>query len=598
MLKRLAIGCLILAGGFGAAAAVKTYAAKPDSTKKPAKGEVVSADVFGLDKVWQFHLDLTANDFAAMQPATPMRGPGGGRGPGGPGGSGQPAAKPADPNADVHKGSGFGVDFPIVHATFTAGGKSYPNVGLRYKGNASYMASQGKLKRSMKVEMDHFDENAANFHGQRKLNLNSGVMDPTKGREALAFAAYRAAGVPAPRTAYAEVTLTVPGKYDNEYLGLFTVIEQIDKTFLKDRFGNGKGLLMKPERLRGIEYLGDNWDAYKARYAPKHDPTPAEAKRVIDFTKLVSQSTDEDFAKQIGSYLDVDEFLRFLAATAMLSNLDSVLTMGHNFYIYLNPMTNKLVFLPWDMDLSLAGFPMGGSQDQQLDLSITHPYVGQNKLIDRLLAVKEINDTYQKILRELAAGAFSKERLLKDIDTIEKATKDLKAKDAKAAADRKEGGGGMFGMGPPGGGMFGRSPDLKTFVEKRTASIASQLAGDSKGYTPTGGRGGRGGPGGPGGNVVFGGFRPPRPGDVFPEPLQEVLNLSNKQKKLLADVQKDVDAKLDKILTAKQKAQLKQMAEGGPGGMFRGPGGQGGGPGPGGGPGGPGGGPNGPPPSR
>ena len=40
------------------------------------------------------------------------------------------------------------------------------------------------------------------------------LMDPTRGREALAYAVFRAAGVPAPRTAFAEVTLTVPGKYD------------------------------------------------------------------------------------------------------------------------------------------------------------------------------------------------------------------------------------------------------------------------------------------------------------------------------------------------------------------------------------------------
>src|SRR5437868_14872695 len=310
------------------------------------------------------------------------------------------------------------------------------------------MASSRSAKRSLKVELDHFDENAAKFHGIRKLNLNCGAMDPTKGREAIAFAALRAAGVPAPRTAYAEVTLTVPGKFDREYLGLYTVIEQVDKTFLKDRFGNGKGLLMKPERLRGIEYLGENWDAYKARYQPKHDATPAEAKRVIEFAKLVAQGSDEQFAKEIGSYLDVDEFLRFLAATAMLSNLDSVLTMGHNFYIYLNPATNKLVFLPWDMDLSLAGFPMAGSPDQQLDLSLNHPYVGQNRLIDRLLAVKSVNEKYQKVLKDLAATAFSKEKLLADVDTIEKATKEVKAKDAKAAAARNEGGG--FGFGPTG----------------------------------------------------------------------------------------------------------------------------------------------------
>jgi spore coat protein H len=572
MLKRLLIGCVIVAGAFGAAAAVKSQAAKPGA--KSAKPESVAADVFGLDKVWQFHLEIPAKDYETMQPAAGMRGPGGG--PGFPGGPQQPAAKPADPNADVHKGSGFGVEFSFAHATFTADGKKFANAGVRYKGNASYMASSRSLKRSLKVELDHYNSDADYFHDLRKLNLNSGVMDPTKGREALAFAAFRAAGVPAPRTAYAEVTLTVPDKYDNEYLGLFTVIEQVDKTFLKDRFGNSKGVLMKPERLRGIEYLGENWDAYKARYQPKHDPTPAEAKRIIDFAKLVNQGSDEQFAREIGSYLDVDEFLRFLGATAMLSNLDSFLTMGHNFYMYLNPMTNKLVFIPWDLDLSLAGFPMAGSPDQQLDLSLSHPYVGQNKLIDRLLAVKAVNDRYQQILKELAAGAFSKAKLLADIDTIEKATKDLKAKDAKAAAARNEGGGPGFGpMGgaPAGGSMFGRTPDLKSFVEKRTASVTAQLAGESKGYAPTGGRGGPGGrPGGPGGFMM----RPPQPGEILPAMLQEALNFTDAQKKQLADVQKEVDAKLDKILTADQKAQLKQMREGGPGGMFRGPGGPGG----------------------
>ena len=41
---------------------------------------------------------------------------------------------------------------------------------------------------------------------------------------------------------------------------------------------------------------------------------------------------------------------------------------------------------------------------------------------------------------------------------------------------------------------------LKEFIEKRTDSIAAQLAGKSKGYVPTGGfgPGGRGGPGGGG----------------------------------------------------------------------------------------------------
>ena len=72
----------------------------------------------------------------------------------------------------------------------------------------------------------------------------------------------------------------MPGKYEQEYLGLYTVIEQVDKTFLKDRFQNSKGLLMKPEGLRGFEYLGEDWERYKAQYRPKHEPSKKEARRI------------------------------------------------------------------------------------------------------------------------------------------------------------------------------------------------------------------------------------------------------------------------------------------------------------------------------
>ncbi len=125
---------------------------------------------------------------------------------------------------------------------------------------------------------------------------------------------------------------------------------------------------------------------------------------------------------------------------------------------------------------------------------------------------------------------------------------------------------------------------------------------------PGGGRGGPGGPGGgpggfgggPGGPGGFGGGPGgrggPQMGVLMPDFIQEDLNLTASQKKQVADLQKEVDAKLEKLLTADQRKMLKEMKDnqgrGGPGG----PGGRGG-PG-GGGLGGPGGrgGPGGPPP--
>jgi hypothetical protein len=72
-----------------------------------------------------------------------------------------------------------------------------------------------------------------------------------------------------------------------------------------------------------------------------------------------------------------------------------------------------------------------------------------------------------------------------------------------------------------------------------------------------------------------------RPGEVLPPMLQQRLNLSADQKTQLAALQKEVDARLEKILSADQKQQLNDMRNRGPGGPRGGrrpPGGPGGGP--------------------
>jgi spore coat protein H len=526
-----------------------------DDGKKPAAG----ADVFGLDKVWQFHLTLSAVEFAAMQPAPSAF-------PGFPGGPMPPAKvepKAGEPKRETHRGA-FNVEFPWVAASLAADGQTIDKVGLRYKGNATYMMSARNLKRSLKVDIDRYDE-TARFHGLKSLTLNCGVFDPSKCREALAYSIYRAAGVPAPRTAFAEVTITVPGKYDKEHIGVYTLIEEVDKNFLKLNFKNNAGLLMKPERVPGLSYLGEDWARYKDTYRPKREATKEEIRRVIDFTKLANVAPDEQFNREIESYLDVDAFFKFLAATAIVANIDNF-TGGHNYCLYLHPETNKFHFIPWDLDLALAGFPFIGPAEQ-MDLSLTKPYVGQYKLIDRLMANKQYADRYQQILRDVAPRCFSKEKVLADVAALDKIVKPLIERENSAVAARKENGPGFGGPAGPPGGPFGRpAPDLRTFVDKRSESIAAQLAGKSKGFTPSG-FGFPGGPGGPGGGR-------PNPGDVLPMPLQNALQMTDAQKKALAALQKKVDAELEQILTPDQRAQLKRMREGGmgpqPGGGFPG----------------------------
>src|SRR5262249_23778971 len=80
-------------------------------------------------------------------------------------------------------------------------------------------------------------------------------------------------------------------------------------------------------------------------------------------------------------------------------------------------------------------------------------------------------------------------------------------------------------------------------------------------------KGGRGGPDkGKGGPPDRGRGGPPQPGGILPDFFQDELEMTDKQKKDLAALQKEGDAKLGKILTKKQEEQLKEMRERGPGG--------------------------------
>ena len=117
-----------------------------------------------------------------------------------------------------HVGGGFGGYFPWVRANVRIGdgsaGPTFTDAGLRYKGNLSFQSSSAAapLFANFKLKLDVFGANGR-WDGVKTFNLHAGVIDGSKMREPIAYALFRAAGVPAPRTAYAELLFTVPGVY-------------------------------------------------------------------------------------------------------------------------------------------------------------------------------------------------------------------------------------------------------------------------------------------------------------------------------------------------------------------------------------------------
>ena len=382
---RTALSCLLLAltlliGG------TRPVSLASGDEPKPAPKAGAANDAFGMTKIWSIQLEIPAKEYDAMQPAF-----GGGFGP--------PPKKDANKEnkkRDSEKNL-FGTEFPWVEANFTAAGQD------AQKSRHSLCRRHHLFRLRARPEAPAQDRvrqipAISNSMGYPPCHLHAMPLDPSKAREVLAYSLFRAAGVPAPRTAFAEVTLTVPGKHDKAYLGLFTVVEDVDARFLADRFGSDEGT--------GAEAVpGSRHRLPRRRLGPLQGAVPAAARSHArtkrsgssTFAKLVNQATDEEFKKQIDSFIDVDAFLRFLAANALTANLESFFALGHNYTLYLDPKTNKFHFIPGDLEFSFANFLLMGSADQLMDLSVLKPYPGENKLPDRLLAIKEVNEKYRQI---------------------------------------------------------------------------------------------------------------------------------------------------------------------------------------------------------
>jgi spore coat protein H len=281
--------------------------------------------------------------------------------------------------------------------------------------------------------------------------------------------------VPAPRTSFARVQWTA-APAPQEFLGLYTIVEEVDKKFLKENFGAAKGLLLKPERMRGLEYLGEDWPAYADKYVPKTEATAKERQRLIEFARLIDRESDEAFAANIKTFMDVDAFLRFLAVHSILVSMDSFIGLGHNYYVYLHPETQLFHFIPWDLNHALAGLQMFGRSDQLLNLSISHPHTGKIALIDRLLAMPGMAERFRRHTIEVHGKTLSSDAFRQRIKNMTAAAAPI-LEDENRANTRN-------GVNMAKLSLFAAPPGIDTFLEKRTQSVDEQLLGTTTGFVP------------------------------------------------------------------------------------------------------------------
>ena len=238
-------------------------------------------------------------------------------------------------------------------------GTEWYQVGIRFKGNSSLQSAwrMGILKLPLKLDFDQYEGTFPEledqrFYGFRQLSLSNAYKDESLIREKVASDVFRDAGVPAARTAFYRIYIdTGDGP---EYFGLYTMVEVVDDTMVEDQFAEDGGNLYKPDGT-GASFANGSFS--ELDFEKKSNELAADWSDIEAVFAAVHASTRTSNAAAwragLEAVLDVDGFLNWLAVNTVIQNWDTYGNMTHNYYLYNDPSSGLLSWIPWDNNEAL-----------------------------------------------------------------------------------------------------------------------------------------------------------------------------------------------------------------------------------------------------
>ncbi len=252
---------------------------------------------------------------------------------------------------------------------------------LANRGNRSLHAP----KRSWRIDLEAHGGADNRLAGMSRINLKAMYSDPSQMREALAWHLFDKVGVPSPRHTYAKLAFTA------SYRGLFSLIEQVDRRFLKDHFGkNDRGNLYKayccetgcatleyqigPE---GIDYGRHFFTPLTAdrTYRLRTNKRNSKVNAYSDLARLIEtingvalpgglERFDTDaFRESVDQIMNARAFLRWAGVNVLLGAWDNYFATPSNYYLYNSGRCGSekdfgdspyFTFIPWDYDNCLG----------------------------------------------------------------------------------------------------------------------------------------------------------------------------------------------------------------------------------------------------
>ncbi len=219
-----------------------------------------------------------------------------------------------------------------VKATVREGGRVYRDVSIHLKGAAGSFRPIDD-RPALTLNFDKWVKGQT-FHGLEKISLNNSVQDPTYLNEKICREMFAAAGVPVPWADHAMVEL------NGRKLGLYVLTEGFNKQFLKRHFKNSQGNLYDGGFLTDVtEELALN--------------SGSDPKGHSDLKALVEAAIDPVSSNRwarLEQVLDMDRFISMLSMEILQCHWDGYALNRNNYWVYHDPDSNKMVFMPHGLD--------------------------------------------------------------------------------------------------------------------------------------------------------------------------------------------------------------------------------------------------------
>lgn len=314
--------------------------------------------------------------------------------------------------------------------------------GVRLRGKVgSFRPIDGKPK--FKFDFGEFVD-GQDLHGLKSLSLNNEVVDCSYTKEPVAYRVFRDAGIAAPRTSFAHVTV------NGEDYGLYVVVEVPDGRFLSDRFpGDDQGQLYDGKYVYyddGTYTMLDFGIGVDDLFQLEEGVDDSNAQIVTMSSRILASAPG--FQGDMADVIDWDEVHTVFAVEQWIGHVDGYAMNRNNYRVYFRPSDGKMVIIPWDFDYAFIN-------DYEWGMSWSAPAGAVSRHCWR----DPVCYASQTSAMSAVLGRIDTDALLTDFDAMITLTKDLAQADPKRECSAPS--------------MRAQQVAVRTWIEGRSAEMQS-----------------------------------------------------------------------------------------------------------------------------